>query len=92
MRIENVNGVQILVPESPEYILYNAKRNEYCEKVCLGKNDSMDNYTDMNRALLEKTNENKKVQDLLDVIEKQNTAIADLAAQLAELSSLVNKK
>ena len=52
----------------------------------------MDNYTDMNRALLEKTNENKKVQDLLDVIEKQNAAIADLAAQLAELSSLVNKK
>ena len=41
---------------------------------------------------LEQANENKKVQELLDRIERQDALISKLAEQLSELSDLVNKK
>lgn len=92
MKIEDVKGVKLLVPDSSDFILYSVSRNTYHEKVYLGKNDSMENYREIEKALLEKSDDNKKVEELLEVINKQEAAIADLAAQLAELALLVNKK
>lgn len=90
--IENKNGLRILEPESPEYILYSVDRNTYHEKVILGKHDSIENYKEMERALLEKVEENNAVQNLLNRIEEQDSLISKLAEQLSELAKLINKK
>ena len=92
MKIEEKNGLRILTPESDEYILYSTIKNEYYEKVYLGKNDSIDNYREMEKVLLNKPNENERIQELLDIINKQEAAISNLAIQLEELTLLVNKK
>ena len=90
--IENKNGLFIISPESPEFIIYSKLNNTYHKTVILGKNDSPDNYKEMRLDTLEEANDNKKIQELLDRIERQDALISKLAEQLAELSNLVNKK
>ena len=92
MKIEDRNGLQVLIPESPDFILYSVRNNSYSEKVFLGKNDSIDNYREIAQALLQDKNEKNKVQELEEIIKQQNAAITDLAKQLAELQALINKK
>ena len=90
--IENKNGLFIISPESPEFIIYSKLNNTYHKTVILGKNDSPDNYKEMRLDSLEEANDNKKIQELLDKIERQDVLISKLAEQLAELSNLINKK
>ena len=67
-------------------------RNTYCDKVFLGKNDSVDNYKEIEKRLIEQSEDNNKMQELLDKIEKQDALISKLAEQLAELTKLINEK
>jgi hypothetical protein len=90
MKITYKNGLQILTPESSDYILYSVNSNSYMEKVYLGKNDSKDNYREVEKALLEK--EDSRVDVLEKTIKKQEEIIADLAKQLASLVDLMNNK
>lgn len=90
MKITYQNGLQILTPESSDYILYSVNSNSYMEKVYLGKNDSKDNYREVEKALLEK--EDSRVDVLEKTIKKQEEIIADLAKQLASLVDLINNK
>lgn len=90
MKITYKNGLQILTPESSDYILYSVNSNSYMEKVYLGKNDSKDNYREVEKALLEK--EDSRVDVLEKTIKKQEEIIADLAKQLASLVDLINNK
>ena len=90
MKITYQNGLQILTPESSDYILYSVNSNSYMEKVYLGKNDSKDNYREVEKALLEK--EDSRVDVLEKTIKKQEEIIADLAKQLASLVDLINYK
>ncbi len=92
MKIEDRNGLQVLTPESPDFILYSVRNNSYSEKVFLGKNDSIDNYREIAKALLQDKNEKNRVQELEETIKQQNAAISNLAKQLAELQALINKK
>ena len=89
---ENKNGLRIITPESSDYVIYNVLRNSYHEKVFLGKNDSVENYKEVKRSLLEQADENNKMQELLNRIEEQDALISKLAEQLDKLTNLVNKK
>lgn len=91
MKIENRKGLRIITPESPDYILYSVERNTYHEIVYLGKNDSVDNYKEMERRLLNQAKEDNKIEQLLNKIEEQDALISKLAKQLADLTDLVNK-
>lgn len=90
MKIENKNGLKILTPEA-DCVLYSVITDEYHEKVFLGVNDSVDNYREVKKEILEKE-ENKKVEQLEEVIKQQDAAISNLAEQLAALAVLVNDK
>ena len=90
--IENKNGLRIIAPESSDYVIYSVLRNTYCDKVFLGKNDSVDNYKEIEKRLIEQPEDNNKMQELLDKIEKQDALISKLAEQLAELTKLINEK
>lgn len=92
MKLDNRNGLQVLTPESSDFILYNVLNNSYSEKIFLGKSDSIDNYREIAKALLEEKKEMNKVQELEETIKQQNAAISNLAKQLAELQALINKK
>lgn len=91
MKIENRKGLRIITPESPDYILYSVERNTYHEIVYLGKNDSVDNYKEMERRLLNQAKEDNKIEQLLNKIKEQDALISKLAKQLADLTDLVNK-
>lgn len=91
MKLENRNGLRVLSPESDNFILYNVRTNSYCDKVFLGVNDSIDNYREMEKDLLEK-DETPKIEELQAIIDKQNESISKLAEQLACLAELINKK
>ena len=91
MKIENKNGLRLLLPESPEYFLYSFKTNQYHEKVYLGLNDSMDNYREIKKDTV-MNKEDKKVKELEKIIQDQDAAISDLAKKLAALTDLINKK
>lgn len=90
MKLEYRNGLQILTPDSSDKILYSVNTNSYMEKVFLGKNDSKDNYREIDKALLEK--EDSRVDILEKTIKQQEEIIADLAKQLASLVDLMNNK
>ena len=90
MKLEYRNGLQILTPDSSDKILYSVNTNSYMEKVFLGKNDSKDNYREIDKALLEK--EDSRVDILEKTIKQQEEIIADLAKQLASLVDLINNK
>lgn len=90
MKIEYKNGLQILTPDSSDKILYSVNTNSYMEKVFLGKNDSKDNYREIDKALLEK--EDSRVDVLEKTVKQQEEIIADLAKQLASLVDLLNNK
>lgn len=90
MKIEYKNGIQILTPDSSDKILYSVNTNSYMEKVFLGKNDSKDNYREIDKALLEK--EDSRVDALEKTVKQQEEIIADLAKQLASLVDLMNNK
>ena len=90
MKLEYRNGLQILTPDSSDKILYSVNTNSYMEKVFLGKNDSKDNYREIDKALLEK--EDSRVDILEKTIKQQQEIIADLAKQLASLVDLMNNK
>jgi hypothetical protein len=87
MKIQEIDNLKILTPESDEHILYNIKTNSYFQKVFLGVNDSVDNYRDISKAELE--NNNKTVKDAIDELMARNDEldilIIELAAQLAIL-------
>lgn len=91
MKLENRNGLRVLTPESDDFILYNVRTNSYCDKVFLGVNDSIDNYREMEKDLLEK-DETSKIEELQAIIDKQNESISKLAEQLACLAELINKE
>ncbi len=90
--VENKNGLRIITPESSDYVLYSVERNTYHDIVYLGKNDSVDNYKEIERRLLEQANEENKMQKLLNRIDEQDALIARLVEQLSALDKLINKK
>lgn len=94
MKLSNKNGLRILTPESPEFMLYNTRTNSYCEKVYLGVNDSVENYREIAKELIEFDNkENRtKVEELQAIIDRQNAAISELSRQLEELASIIKKE
>ncbi len=91
MKIENKNGLRILTPESPEFFIYSVKTNEYHEIVYLGLNDSIDNYREIKKSAVMKS-DSDRINELEKTIEEQNAAISNLMEQLASLADLINKK
>lgn len=92
MKVENKKGLIILQPESDDFILYSVSRNTYHKMVLLGKNDSVDNYREIKKSLLEEQQENKKIEELTSRIEEQEAVIQKLSKQLSDLMDLINKK
>lgn len=92
MRIkESIYGFTVLTPDSDDYLIYSINRNTYHKKVCLGKNDSVDNYRQVEKSLVEEVNAKSSNNDLLDRLEKQEATIAKLSKQVNDLLKLVNK-
>ena len=87
MKLEYRNGLQILTPDSSDKILYSVNTNSYMEKVFLGKNDSKDNYREIDKALLEK--EDSRV-DILEKTIKQQEEITKLYLKIIPLISQYN--
>ena len=94
MKLIEDNGLKLLVPELDNHVLYNVKSNIYLDKVYLGTADSMENYREIDKSLI--PGEKRSMDELLDIINKQDAALTNLAQQLAELAKLVpfndNKK
>lgn len=87
MKLVEDKGLRLLLPESDNLILYSIKSNDYYDKVYLGKFDTIDNYREIDRSLLK--NNSKDVNDLLDIINKQDAALIELSNKLTELSKLI---
>lgn len=87
MKLIEDKGLRLLLPESDNLILYSIKSNDYYDKVYLGKFDTIDNYREIDRSLLK--NNSKDVNDLLDIINKQDAALIELSNKLTELSKLI---
>lgn len=87
MKLIEDKGLRLLLPESDNLILYNIKSNDYYDKVYLGKFDIIDNYREIDKSLLK--NNSKDVNDLLDIINKQDAALIELSNKLDELSKLI---
>lgn len=87
MKLIEDKGLRLLLPESDNLILYNIKSNDYYDKVYLGKFDIIDNYREIDKSLLK--NNSKDVNDLLDIINKQDAALIELSNKLTELSKLI---
>jgi hypothetical protein len=87
MKLIEDKGLRLLLPESDNLILYSIKSNDYYEKVYLGKFDVIDNYREIDKSLLK--NNSKDVDDLLDIINKQDAALTELSNKLNELSKLI---
>ena len=87
MKLIEDKGLRLLLPESDNLILYNIKSNDYYDKVYLGKFDIIDNYREIDKSLLR--NNSKDVNDLLDIINKQDAALIELSNKLTELSKLI---
>ena len=87
MKLIEDKGLRLLLPESDDLILYSIKSNDYYDKVYLGKFDTIDNYREIDRSLLK--NNSKDVNDLLDIINKQDAALIELSNKLTELSKLI---
>ena len=87
MKLIEDKGLRLLLPESDNLILYSIKSNDYYDKVYLGKFDVIDNYRERDKSLLR--NDSKDVNDLLDIINKQDAALIELSNKLAELSKLI---
>ena len=87
MKVSNNNGMTIIMPEDG-CLLYNIKTNQYHEKVYLGKFDDVSNYKDIDKALLEPSNQS--AADLVDIINKQNEVIFKMAEQLKTLTEIVS--
>ena len=87
MKIIENNGLRLLLPQSNDFMLYNVNSNSYHEKIYLGKFDNIDNYREIEKSLI--NNKSKDMDDLLDIINKQDIALTDLANKLAELAKLV---
>lgn len=87
MKLIEDKGLRLLLPESDNLILYSIKSNDYYDKVYLGKFDTIDNYREIDRSLLR--NNSKDVNDLLDIINKQDAALIELSNKLNELSKLI---
>ena len=87
MKLIEDKGLRLLLPESDNLILYNIKSNDYYDKVYLGKFDIIDNYREIDKSLLR--NNSKDVNDLLDIINKQDAALIELSNKLDELSKLI---
>lgn len=87
MKLIEDKGLRLLLPESDDLILYSIKSNDYYDKVYLGKFDTIDNYREMDKSLLR--NDSKDVNDLLDIINKQDAALIELSNKLTELSKLI---
>lgn len=87
MKLIEDKGLRLLLPESDDLILYSIKSNDYYEKVYLGKFDTIDNYREIDKSLLK--NNSKDVNDLLDIINKQDAALIELSNKLTELSKLI---
>ena len=87
MKLIEDKGLRLLLPESDNLILYSIKSNDYYDKVYLGKFDVIDNYREIDKSLLR--NDSKDVNDLLDIINKQDAALIELSNKLNELSKLI---
>ena len=87
MKLIEDKGLRLLLPESDDLILYSIKSNDYYDKVYLGKFDTIDNYREIDKSLLR--NNSKDVNDLLDIINKQDAALIELSNKLTELSKLI---
>lgn len=87
MKLIEDKGLRLLLPESDNLILYSIKSNDYYDKVYLGKFDVIDNYREIDKSLLR--NNSKDVNDLLDIINKQDAALIELSNKLDELSKLI---
>lgn len=87
MKLIEDKGLRLLLPESDNLILYSIKSNDYYDKVYLGKFDTIDNYREIDKSLLR--NNSKDVNDLLDIINKQDAALIELSNKLTELSKLI---
>jgi hypothetical protein len=87
MKLIEDKGLRLLLPESDDLILYSIKSNDYYDKVYLGKFDTIDNYREIDKSLLK--NNSKDVNDLLDIINKQDAALIELSNKLTELSKLI---
>ena len=87
MKLIEDKGLRLLLPESDDLILYSIKSNDYYDKVYLGKFDTIDNYREIDKSLLK--NNSKDVNDLLDIINKQDAALIELSNKLNELSKLI---
>lgn len=87
MKLIEDKGLRLLLPESDNLILYSIKSNDYYEKVYLGKFDVIDNYREIDKSLLR--DDSKDVNDLLDIINKQDAALIELSNKLNELSKLI---
>lgn len=87
MKLIEDKGLRLLLPESDNLILYSIKSNDYYDKVYLGKFDVIDNYREIDKSLLR--NNSKDVNDLLDIINRQDAALIELSNKLDELSKLI---
>ena len=87
MKLIEDKGLRLLLPESDNLILYSIKSNDYYDKVYLGKFDVIDNYREIDKSLLRSNS--KDVNDLLDIINKQDAALTELSNKLNELSKLI---
>ena len=89
--IENKLGFTTISPESDDYIIYSLERNTYHKKVVLGKNDSVDNYKQIKKSLIEEADDKAQADILLKRIEEQDAIISKLSKQISDLIDLVNK-
>lgn len=87
MRIIENNGLQLLMPDSNDFVLYNVLSNSYHEKVYLGKFDTIDNYREIHKSLQPGYDKNEELKGIVDSQEK---AIADLTEQLTRLMNQIN--
>lgn len=89
--VESKLGFIVLTPDSDDHLIYSIDRNTYHKKVCIGKNDSVDNYRQVEKSLVEEVNAKSLNNELLNRIEKQEATIAMLSKQVNDLLKLVNK-
>lgn len=89
--VKNKLGFTVLTPESPDFLIYSTITDTYHKIVYVGPNDSVDNYREIEKSLLEEAQLKSVNNDLTRRLEKQEATIAKLTQQVAELMNLINK-
>lgn len=90
--VKNKLGFTVLTPESPDFLIYSTITDTYHKIVYVSHNDSVDNYREVEKALIEEAQLKTANNELTRRLEKQDATIAKLTQQVAVLMNLINKK